>query len=65
MQKVKLEDNTCDEVEVDSETLASIDLGIQSANSGMTVSMDKAREEFAQWIMKLESQQQHLKNLER
>jgi len=45
-----------DAVEVDAETLAAIDRGIEDADAGRTVSLDDARKLIPLWISKLESQ---------
>jgi predicted transcriptional regulator len=39
-----------DEVQVDAETLAAIDRGIEDADQGRTSSLEDARETTAQWI---------------
>ena len=41
-----------EEVEVDTETLAAIDRGIQDADEGRTVSVDEVRKLIPQWISK-------------
>jgi len=45
-----------DEVEVDEETLAVIDRGIEDADEGRTVSIDEVRNTIPKWISKFESQ---------
>ena len=56
MVDLKMEVPATDEVEVDAETLASIDLGIKDANEGRTVSIEEVRQLIPQWISKFESQ---------
>jgi hypothetical protein len=45
-----------DEVEVDQETLAAIDRGIQAADEGRTVPVEDARKMISTWISRFESQ---------
>jgi predicted transcriptional regulator len=44
-----------EEVEVDEETLAAIDRGIEAANEGRTIPIEQVREMIPQWIAKFES----------
>jgi predicted transcriptional regulator len=57
MLDLKLQVPATDEVEVDAETLAAIDRGINDADEGRTVSIDEVRKMIPQWISKFESQQ--------
>jgi predicted transcriptional regulator len=57
MADLKFEVPVTEEVEVDAETLAAIDRGIQDANEGRTVSVDEVRKLIPQWISRFESQQ--------
>ena len=41
-----------EEVEVDAETLAGIDRGIEAADQGRYVSLEEARELMKQWLSK-------------
>jgi len=59
MADLKFEVPVTEEVEVDAETLAAIDRGIQDANEGRTVSVDEVRELVPRWISRFESQQRH------
>ena len=59
MVDLKLEVPVTEEVEVDAQTLAAIDRGIQDANEGRTVSIEEVRELMPQWISKFESQKRH------
>jgi predicted transcriptional regulator len=45
-----------EKVEVDAETLAAIDRGIQDADEGRKVSIDEVRKMIPKWISKFESQ---------
>lgn len=56
MVDLKLQVPVAEEVEVDDETLAAIDRGIQAANAGNTVPLDEVRKMIPQWISKFESQ---------
>ena len=44
-----------EEVEVDEETLAAIDLGIEAANEGRTIPIEQVREMIPQWTSEFES----------
>lgn len=44
--------STEQEVEVDAETAAAIERGIQSADEGRSISLDEARERMKQWLSK-------------
>ncbi|HEV2961052.1 MAG TPA: hypothetical protein VG649_04440 [Candidatus Angelobacter sp.] len=55
MVDLKLEVPVTDEVEVDAQTLAAIDRGIQDANEGRTISIEEVRKLIPQWISKFES----------
>jgi len=59
MAELKFEVPVTEEVEVDAETLAAIDRGIQDADEGRTVSVDEVRELVPRWISRFESQQRH------
>ena len=56
MVDLKLGEPVTEEVEVDPETLAAIDRGIQAADEGRTISIEEARKAIPQWITKFESQ---------
>ncbi len=56
MLDLKLEVPAMDTVEVDDETLAAIDRGIESADKGDTVSLAEVWAMIPQWISKFESQ---------
>ena len=56
MVDLKLEVPVTAEVEVDDQTLAAIDRGIQDANESRTVSIEEVRKLIPQWISKFESQ---------
>jgi predicted transcriptional regulator len=59
MVDLKLEIPATDAVEVDAETPAAIDRGIESADEGRTVSLEEVRKMIPQWISKFESQTRH------
>lgn len=56
MVDLKLQIPATDTVEVDAETLASIDHGLKDADEGRTVSIDEVRKMIPKWISKFESQ---------
>jgi predicted transcriptional regulator len=56
MVDLKFEVPVTEAVEVDAQTLAAIDHGIQDANEGHTISIDEVRKLIPQWISKFESQ---------
>jgi hypothetical protein len=56
MVDLKLQVPATDKVDVDAETLAAIDRGIEDADEARTVSIDEARKMIPQWISKFESQ---------
>jgi predicted transcriptional regulator len=56
MVDLKLQLPATDEVEVDAETSAAINRGIQAADEGRAVPLDEAREMIPKWISKFESQ---------
>jgi hypothetical protein len=56
MIDLKLEEPVIEEVEVDTETLAAIDIGIKAADEEQTVSLDDVRKMLPKWISKFESQ---------
>ncbi|HEU5235151.1 MAG TPA: hypothetical protein VFU50_20000 [Terriglobales bacterium] len=47
-----------DEVNVDDQTLAAIDRGVQDADAGRTVAADDVRKMIPQWLSKFASQKQ-------
>ena len=51
----KLQVPATDKIEVDAETLAAIDRGVQDADEGRTVSIEEVRQTIPQWISKFES----------
>ena len=56
MVDLKLQVPATDKVEVDAETLAAIDRGIEDADEGRTVPIDEVRKMIPEWISKFESQ---------
>jgi predicted transcriptional regulator len=56
MVDLKLQVPVTDKVEVDAETLAAIDRGIEDAHEGRTMSIDEVRKLIPKWISKFESQ---------
>src|SRR5260370_680410 len=56
MVDLKLQVPATEEVEVDAETLAAIDLGIKAADEGRTVSLDEVRGMIPKWLSRFESQ---------
>ena len=56
MVDLKLQVPATDKVEVDAETLAAIDRGIQDADQGRTVPIDEVRKMIPKWISKFASQ---------
>ena len=56
MVDMKLEVPATDKVEVDAETKAAIERGIQDADAGRSVSIDEARKMIPTWISMFESQ---------
>ncbi|HEV2202165.1 MAG TPA: hypothetical protein VGR73_20285 [Bryobacteraceae bacterium] len=46
-----------EEVEVDAETAAAIELGIKQADEGRTVPLEDVRKMIPEWISKFESRQ--------
>jgi predicted transcriptional regulator len=56
MVDLKLQVPATDEVEVDAETLAAIDRGIQAADEGRTVPLEDVQKMIPAWISKVESQ---------
>ncbi|MGA8026179.1 MAG: hypothetical protein WB992_03480 [Bryobacteraceae bacterium] len=50
--------STEEEVEVDAETAAAIQRGIEDAEAGRVISLEKARERMHQWISKSSSPNQ-------
>jgi predicted transcriptional regulator len=58
MIDLKLEEPVTEEIEVDAETLAAIDRGLEAADRGETVSLGDARKMIPRWISKFESRPQ-------
>jgi predicted transcriptional regulator len=58
MVDLKLEVPATDKVEVDAETLAAIDRGINDADEGRTTPIDEVRKMIPRWISKFELQKQ-------
>jgi predicted transcriptional regulator len=56
MVGLKLQVPATEEVQVDKETLAAIDRGIQAAGEGGTVPVEDARKMISTWISRFESQ---------
>jgi predicted transcriptional regulator len=56
MQDLKLQVPATEEVEVDSETLAAIDRGIEAADEDRSVLLEEVRKMIPTWISKFESQ---------
>ncbi len=52
MVDLKLQVPVTDQVEVDAQTLAAIDRGIQDADQGRTVPIDEVRKLIPDWISK-------------
>jgi len=59
MVDLKLQVPVTDPVEVDAQTLAAIDRGIQDANEGRTVPLDDVLKLIPHWISKFESRKPH------
>jgi len=55
MVDLKLQVPATDKIDVDAETMAAIDRGIQDADQGRTVSIEEVRQTIPQWISKFES----------
>ncbi len=55
MRDLKWDEPETEEVEVDEETLAAIDRGIEAVNEGRTIPLEQVREMIPQWISKFES----------
>jgi len=53
---LKLQVPVTEEVDVDAETLAAIDRGIQAAEESRTVPLEEVRKMIPKWISKFESQ---------
>lgn len=51
--------STEEEVEVDAETTAAIERGIQAADEERFTTLDQAREQMKQWLLKSSSPSQH------
>ncbi|HKV41496.1 MAG TPA: hypothetical protein VJX67_19980 [Blastocatellia bacterium] len=49
MVDLKFEAPVTEEIEVDSETLAAIDEGLEDVEAGRTVSIDEVRDKVWQW----------------
>ena len=47
-----------DKIEVDAETAAAIERGIQDADAGRVVSADEVRKRIPEWISKFSTQSQ-------
>jgi predicted transcriptional regulator len=56
MIDLKLDTPVSEEIEVDGETSAAIENGIQAADEGLTVPLDEVRKMIPKWISKFESQ---------
>ena len=56
MVDLKLQVPVAQEVEVDGETLAAVDRGIQAADAGDSVPLEEVRKMIPKWISKFESQ---------
>ncbi|MFN0165064.1 MAG: hypothetical protein ACKV22_01435 [Bryobacteraceae bacterium] len=56
MVDLKLQAPATEPVEVDADTLAAIDRGVEDANADRTVSIEEARRLIPEWISKFESQ---------
>jgi len=59
MRDLKWDEPETEEVEVDEETLAAIDRGIEDADAGRTIPLEQVREMIPQWISKFESRKKH------
>jgi predicted transcriptional regulator len=58
MLDLKMQVPATEQVEVDAESLAAIDRGIQAADEGRTVPIEEVRKMIPTWISKFESQTQ-------
>jgi predicted transcriptional regulator len=56
MVDLKLHVPVAEEVEVNAETLAAVDRGVEAANKGDTVPLNELRKLIPKWIAKFESQ---------
>ena len=56
MADLKLKVPVTKEVQVDAETLAKIDRGIEDADKGRTIPFDDVRSKIPQWISRFKSQ---------
>ena len=52
MVDLKLQVPATEPVEVDAETLAAIDRGVEDADKGRTVALEEARQLIPKWISK-------------
>ncbi|MBV9744605.1 MAG: hypothetical protein JO099_12670 [Acidobacteriia bacterium] len=57
MVDLKLEIPETEEVEVDPETVAAIQKGIEAAEQGRTVSLEEVRQMIPRWISKFRSRE--------
>lgn len=55
MVNLKFEEPATEEVEVDDETLAAIDRGLEDVEAGRTISLEDVRKRLPQWISKSDS----------
>jgi predicted transcriptional regulator len=55
MINLQLEQPIVEAVEIDPETLAAIDRGVEAADEGQTVTLDEVRKMVPEWISKFES----------
>lgn len=55
MTDLKLDVPVEEEVELDADTLAAIDRGIEDADGGRVVAVDEVRKMIPEWISKFES----------
>jgi hypothetical protein len=56
MEDLKLQVPATEAVEVDTRTLAAIDLGIKAADQGRSVPLEEVQRMIPDWISKFESQ---------
>jgi predicted transcriptional regulator len=58
MSDLKMHIPETEEVDIDEQTRAAVDKGIQDANSGRSVSVDDVRKMIPKWLSKFASQKQ-------
>jgi predicted transcriptional regulator len=58
MVDLKFEEPVTEEIDVDDETLAAIDMGLEDVRAGQTVSMEEVRKRLPQWTSSSPSRSQ-------